>query len=453
MKQRIMSAGLAGLLLAGGMVAGVATPASAHTPAASATCEALDISAQYYETKPGTPAVGEPQITIDNPDYVAAIPGTPAVGEPTIKVEKPNPDYKPEQAATYETVVTDREYKKLKVFWWDYQWFPETAKPNPNSGWIATGNTKTKQIEKTPYVPAQDTPTILVDEPNPAYVPATPDQPAQGEPTIVVDNPEYTPATEGDSTPNTVTATIDGVEVLSDSFGESYSETIPFENKYVAHDWSVTITAWNDPDGSNGWTKTISGTTTPCEEPETSVSPANPTASLTAICGSATMILTNPLINDAEQLTASFIAEVDGEFYDAYSVMAGGREEVVIDFDEDSGDHTIEVFQAGTSEWKSIAKGTVPSDCEVPPTEEPEEPTKPEEPTTPTTPDKVTPVKVTSTQVKAAAVAPTTDTLAATGADGSEIVWGLTGGALAIALGALAIMLGMRRRQVKNETE
>src|SRR5690606_3488018 len=56
---------------------------------------------------------------------------------------------------------------------------------------------------------------------------------------------------------------------------------------YVMHDWTVTITAWNDVDGSKGWTRTISGTTTPCippveepeepvEEPEEQVIPTEP---------------------------------------------------------------------------------------------------------------------------------------------------------------------------------
>lgn len=51
----------------------------------------------FYQTQrtwiEGTPAVGEPTMTLPNPDYVPAIPGTPASGEPTIEV--PNPDYRP----------------------------------------------------------------------------------------------------------------------------------------------------------------------------------------------------------------------------------------------------------------------------------------------------------------------------------------------------------------------
>lgn len=101
-----------------------------------------------------------------------------------------------------------------------------------------------------------------------------------------------------------------------------------------------------------------------CEVPPTA---ANPTATVTAICGSATVILTNPLVNDADQLTASFVVFVDGEYYDAYSAEAGARVEELIEFGEDTGDHKIEVFQAGTSEWKLIGSATVTSDCVVPP--------------------------------------------------------------------------------------
>ena len=188
-----------------------------------------------------------------------------------------------------------------------------------------------------------------------------------------------------------------------------------------------------------------------CEVPPTA---ANPTATVTAICGSATLILTNPLVNDANQITASFVVNVDGEFYGAYSAQAGARVEEVIEFGEDTGTHLVEVFQAGTSEWKLIASGEVSSDCEVPPTtpEEPEEPTTPTEPEEPTTPEQPKPeepahtiIKVNATPVEASVV---TDGLAQTGSDGNEgLLWTLGGVMMLLAGGALVIT----RRFVANK--
>jgi hypothetical protein len=64
---------------------------------------------------------------------------------------------------------------------------------------------------------------------------------------------------------NTVSVTIDGTVVDSDSdFGKSFVEEYSFSPNTVAHTWEVEYTAWDDPDGSAGWTGSQSGTTTPC---------------------------------------------------------------------------------------------------------------------------------------------------------------------------------------------
>lgn len=100
--------------------------------------------------------------------------------------------------------------------------------------------------------------------------------------------------------------------------------------------------------------------TQPCYEAPT---PANPKADITAVCGAADITLTNPVVKDWAQITASYIVNVDGKFYGAYAVAAGESETVKLTFPEDSGDHKVEVFQAGTSEYKLIAEASVPSDC------------------------------------------------------------------------------------------
>lgn len=399
MKKPIAGAAAA-LLLAGGIVALSGTAASAHTPEASATCDALTIEATYYETRP---ASGDPEIQIPNPDYVPATPGTPAVGTPTIVVE--NPDYVPAQPAVYEEQVTEREYKKWKIWWWDVQWFPANANPG---GWTPTGNVRTEQVLVTPEQPAQGTPTIEVA--NPDYVPATPPTEAQGEPTITAPNPDYVAA---DDAPNTVTATVDGEQVLSESFGTDYSTTVPLE-KYTEHDWSVTITAWNDADGSKGWTKTITGTTTACEKP------AQPEPIVTTgewvtgdyACGDETVTETREVTTTEHTWNGS--EWVPGE--------------PVTTTEERTRDLTAEEIDA--------------LECEVvtPPTEEPEEPTTEPKPAAPEEPKSAAPAP---TVAKAAATEAQADTLAQTG--GADMTAWLLGALGMIAAGAAATVIRRKR--------
>ncbi len=89
-----------------------------------------------------------------------------------------------------------------------------------------------------------------------------------------------------------------------------------------------------------------------------------------------------------------------------------------------------------------------------PPVEEPtEEPTEPEEPTTPATPEEPAAEEPATEEPVTASLAMTStdDMLAQTGADPTVTVWGLTAGALAVALGTLSVVFGLRRRQMMNQ--
>jgi hypothetical protein len=70
-----------------------------------------------------------------------------------------------------------------------------------------------------------------------------------------------------DGTPakvNTVTVIIDGVTVEDGtSFGHSFTKVYPLGDKYVAHNWTVTVTAWDD----SKYSFTESGTSEPCSPP------------------------------------------------------------------------------------------------------------------------------------------------------------------------------------------
>lgn len=242
---------------------GICTPAEAHT-------ETVD-----------HPAVGEPTIIVDNPDYVAPtytdawteqVPAsyTPAVGEPTIDVEQDNPDYVeavaevpeishtdyhsekyivdvPGQDAVYEDQVTEREYKQWHIFdGWQYKWFPADVDPG---WWIATGNVKTESvlvqdaIEEQGHMEHQTTHeqpggdwTVTGTEKHitQEYVPGSP---AQGEPTIwvTIDNPDYVapvyvPAHEVEH-PAVYTPPVgeEQIEVDNEDYVAAWTETIEHE--------------------------------------------------------------------------------------------------------------------------------------------------------------------------------------------------------------------------------
>ncbi|QGZ16770.1 hypothetical protein PBI_DEWDROP_123 [Microbacterium phage Dewdrop] len=291
-RNRTLAGGLAAVLAAGALSLGLAAPASAHTPEAWATCEAVYVKATNYETKPGKDAIGEPTLTVDNPDYVPGSPGKPAVGEPIIRVEKPNPDFKP---ATPDQTVEDGFMK------WNWTGGPVASTPPapPSPGWHQVGRTNDtkgsqhgvvhkgngkgsyfyyERLTKViPGTPAQGDPTVWVNVPNPDFVPAVPEVPAVGTPTIEVENPDYVAAVPGDDHPNNVTITVDGTEVVNMAFGKNFETSWALDGT-KGHNWSVTITAWNDPQGYKGWTKTISGKTKACAPtnitvPELSVLP------------------------------------------------------------------------------------------------------------------------------------------------------------------------------------
>lgn len=185
--RKSLAALVVALITAGGAVAASA-PAAATEP--GGVCVP---AAAWTET---IPPVGEPTVTIPNPDYVPAqdavgdptieqpnpdyVPGTDAVGPETI--EQPNLDYVPAQDAQY---VTEYEHRHM-ILAWKVRW---TRGEHPGLGWVATG--ATRDVEVSPAQDAIGDPTVTV--PNPDYQPA---QPPQGEPTITVPNPDYQPPRE-----------------------------------------------------------------------------------------------------------------------------------------------------------------------------------------------------------------------------------------------------------------
>lgn len=68
---------------------------------------------------------------------------------------------------------------------------------------------------------------------------------------------------------NRVVVIVDDVTVAEHEFGDDYSNAFHLGDQYVAHTWKVKIRAHDDPEGANGWSTNLTGTSTPCvrEEP------------------------------------------------------------------------------------------------------------------------------------------------------------------------------------------
>lgn len=235
------------------------TAASAHTPRVTADCRTLTVSAVYYDTKR--------EIT-EQRELTPAIPATPEV--PAVietVVVTPAAEEVPE--------IPEESYEEYAYVWtgakdsgtvvWSTSMPTERlndVRTGSSSGgtygqWSMTGERRT--IVTQPFVPGTPAMDEVVEER--VVTPAVPARPA-------------VPATygtvvtqEADARPNTVVVSIDGETVESAAFGTSFSGSYAFEDPFAPHRYTVTITAWNDPSGSKGWTQTIEGTSTPCERP------------------------------------------------------------------------------------------------------------------------------------------------------------------------------------------
>jgi hypothetical protein len=303
-------------LLGGGLALAAPLSASAHTPDIKVNCSALSVTlTNYADTVSEVPAVApvyhdSDEVIVDTP----AVAGHPAVSAVT------HTEYEFKQKSTGKT-KTNR----------DLGW-------NPGRGWSYDGNTVT-----------------IVDSP------AVPEVPAIPAVTHTVHHHDL--VTPGkDAVPaktNTVKVTIDGTTVTDTTFGSSFIKSYTFDNKYVAHTYSVTATAWD----SSEYNVNESGTTTPCSVPV--VGPHHG-ASIQATCGAATVTLTNAQAQYEANQQASYVVYVDGKFYDAYAVPGNETKTVNLTFSEDSGEHTVVVRTGPAQGDTKLAEQTVKSDCILP---------------------------------------------------------------------------------------
>lgn len=88
----------------------------------------------------------------------------------------------------------------------------------------------------------------------------------------------------GSNDTNTVKVTIDDNVKTDQEFDTSFSKDYALDSK-VSHTYEVVVKSSEDPTGSKGWTKTFTGTTTPCQPEHTPVTLCHATPPATAAQG------------------------------------------------------------------------------------------------------------------------------------------------------------------------
>jgi len=163
-----------------------------------------------------------------------------------------------------------------------------------------------------------------------------------------------------DAQTNHVTVAVDGTTVDDSDFGTSFAQDYPLGDQYVTHDYTVTVTAYDDADGAAGRTFTKTETSTACDMP---IVDAVPGATITAQCGAADIDLTNAPVGETVNKTASYVIYVDGTFNTAAAVESGKTESHHLDFAANSGDHTVVVRTGPAFGDVLVAQQSVKTDC------------------------------------------------------------------------------------------
>ena len=210
------------ILATGLAVVGVAAPASAHNQSVTSTCSVLTVNlTNYAKTVPATETTYK---TISNPDYV------------------------PEKTVT--------SYQR-------YSW---------NGGKHSTAPT-----EIPPSAPWQENTSNYRQERDQVNTPFEGNSgnwfywlktvtvtPAVGTPTIVVVDKQGTPQKTNHVTGHD-RRRCDLWRTLTSA--RTTTTRSPLPPRPSRGSWKVVVTAWDDLTGSHGWTKTMTGTSTPCVAP------------------------------------------------------------------------------------------------------------------------------------------------------------------------------------------
>ncbi|WP_157008264.1 hypothetical protein [Agromyces laixinhei] len=305
--KRTLSALTIAVLGAGLAVVGVAAPATASTPAVTASCISLNVNLTDYSTDPGAPEVTEEVVV------------TPAVDEVS---------------------HTDFQYKTTRF---DWSWPPS---PYTAYRWAHKDSGSTVVYDWEFWTRTNVTQKHVEVEGQPAVTE-----------TVVV-----TPAVPANPTPNTVTVEIGGdVVVDGAAFGESFSQSFDLD-KYTEQAYTVTVTSF-DGEGAG---VVAEGTSSAC-----ALGAANAAATIAAAsCGTVDLAITNvALAEDAINPTTSAVVYIDGAATHFHAVAENATETRTLSFPEDSGDREVVVRTGPAHGDLVLATATVPTDCEENPVE------------------------------------------------------------------------------------
>lgn len=238
-------AGATTLALALGMVAATAGTASAHTPTVTSTCSTLTLDLTNYantvigvEGSPGSPAVYETLTVIDLPE--SRLNHEAVAGTYTRYSYTPHGDaLEPLQSSTPTSDSTHWQKDSKNKTGNDLlgQAFQEGNGTNSSwFFWLSNNDGKDGYYETIPAkTHTEQKPVKEAIEPVEAVVGHT----------------------------NTVMVVIDGAAVEDTTFGTTFKKSYEYTGSAVAHEYTVTVVAWDD----SKYNFTKSGTSVPCHVP------------------------------------------------------------------------------------------------------------------------------------------------------------------------------------------
>ena len=238
-------AGVTTLALALGMVATTAGTASAHTPTVTSTCSTLTLDLTNYadtvigvEGSPGSPAVYETVTVIDTPasrPYHEAVAGTYTHYSYT-----PHGDARePSKSSTPTSDSTHWQKDSKNKTGGDLLGQAFQQGNGTNSSWFFWLSNNDGKDGYYETIPAK----------------------THTEQKLVKEATEPVEAVAGHT--NTVMVVIDGAAVEDTTFGTTFKKSYEYTGSAVAHDYTVTVVAWDD----SKYSFTKSGTSVPCHVP------------------------------------------------------------------------------------------------------------------------------------------------------------------------------------------
>lgn len=338
---KFRSLAVVGTLLAASLVPLTAVAASATYD--GEVCTPTEASTEYIEH----PAVGEPTLTIPNPDYQPPVEEqSHIVNHPAVTEVVHHPaetkvvEHEAETHTEYHFAKFTRERTREKESrgWGEWSGYGEWSKysPETHTSWeLGTNPIGSPQFHSS----GNHGKNVQWERQWQAMY--------DGQTRVIVDKEAWTETV-------TVKEAWDETVVIKEAWDE---KIIDVPGKPAVGEPTLTVP---NPDYEEAWTETVEHPAVTC--------PAPPAHSATgeAFCGIYSITLTNEQAEGYENQTASYVVYIDGEFDEAYAVAANDSETVAGSFTEDSGDHTVVVRSGPAQGDELLLSLDVASDCIAP---------------------------------------------------------------------------------------